>query len=91
MSELPIFKRFLSIGNLKSNLRRFFKPKLKAKSLLLKWVPEHPVGGVGRRESVGPAEGGRVEGLERVQPEEGDEEEHRIALRNEMLFGCFEK
>ena len=31
MSKLPIFEHFLSVGNLKPKLKRFFKPKLKAK------------------------------------------------------------
>ena len=31
MSKIPLFERFLSVGNLKPKLKWFFKPKLKPK------------------------------------------------------------
>ena len=39
MSKLPIFERFLGVGNLKPKLKWFFKPKLKPKIVLLNWAP----------------------------------------------------
>ena len=49
-----------------------------------------PGGRVGRRVAVGFAEGRRVDGLERVQPDEGAEEEHGIALeKNGRVHATF--
>ena len=38
-SKLPIFELFLSVGNLEPKLKRFFKPKLKPKCVLLNCHP----------------------------------------------------
>ena len=46
-----------------------------------------PARRVGGREAGGPAEGGRVEGLEGVQPGEAAEEEHRVALKRIKATG----
>ena len=43
-----------------------------------------PARGVGGGEAGGPAEGGRVEGLEGVQPGQPAEEEHRVALEKQI-------
>ena len=39
MSKLPIFERFLSVGNLKPKLKWFLKLKLKQKNVLLNCLP----------------------------------------------------
>ena len=65
MSKLPIFERFLSVGNLKPKLEWFFKPKLKPKIFLLNWVPAHVAEGgeLGEGGGVEAGDEGPVEGL----------------------------